>query len=79
MSRRPGCTQRTLAESPVGFVELCSCGSVHVGVGPITMRIDIGAFERFAAMVEEARRKLQHATVSPEAAARWMRVPHDAT
>lgn len=52
------CTRSTLAASPVGFVELCSCGSIHLGIGPLTLRIEPPAFRALAALLAAADRRL---------------------
>ena len=52
------CHRETLAESPVGSVDLCSCGSVHLCVGPVSLRIDPQAFLELGRMVDVARERL---------------------
>lgn len=52
------CRRDTLAESPVGSVELCSCGSVHLCVGPVSLRIDPVAFLELGKMMDVARERL---------------------
>lgn len=35
-----GCEKQVLAKTNVCIVERCSCGSVHVTIGPVTLRLD---------------------------------------
>lgn len=76
---RQDCDRETLAQSCVGFVELCSCGSVHLGIGPMTLRIEPATFERFADVIVEARQRLRSRSMTPAMAAQFARVPHEAT
>jgi hypothetical protein len=73
------CVREPLANSNVGFVELCSCGSVHLGIGPLTIRIDPGTFEHVARMMRSAQERLHSLPISPDTASRIMRIPTDAT
>lgn len=57
----PPCARTSLACSPVGFVDLCSCGSLHLGIGPLTRRIEPPAFRALAALVAVADRRLTDA------------------
>ena len=54
-----------LAEScGLGRVCLCSCGAVHLKIGPVTMNLTPEGFAQAAAMVEEAAKRLAQAGVS---------------
>lgn len=52
------CRRQTLAEAAIGSIEICSCGSIHVGVGPVVVRVEVAAFLAFAAVVAQARARL---------------------
>lgn len=52
------CARRVLAASDGVAVELCSCGSVHVTIGAITLRFASSAFPSLATTLGEAARAL---------------------
>lgn len=39
-------------------VDLCSCGHVHLGIGPLTLRIEPEALRIIGAALSEANRRL---------------------
>jgi hypothetical protein len=55
MNRQP-CSRRTLAEGDLALVEQCSCGSVHVTLGTVTVRIPSAALASIAATLGQAAR-----------------------
>lgn len=65
------CRRATLAASEYMLVEQCSCGSVHVTIGAITLRLAAGAIPGLATTLSDAARALlfrdafAHATISP--------------
>lgn len=52
------CNRRTLAAGDFMLVEQCSCGSVHVTIGAVTLRLAAGALEPIASTIAEAARVL---------------------
>ena len=48
------CRRKTLAESPVGRLDLCTCGTVHLAVGPVTMRLPTGAVAALRDLLDAA-------------------------
>lgn len=52
------CARRTLVASEYMLVEQCSCGSVHVTIGAITLRLDSSAIPRLATTLGDAARAL---------------------
>ena len=53
---------KTLAHFPGYRVDRCSCGLVHVCIGPVTVHLEPDAFLTFADVIEQA----VDATVNPE-------------
>lgn len=54
------CERSVLAHGPVGRVEVCSCGMVHVCVGPVTLRLEPGAVAPLVRMLAEGHEALMH-------------------
>lgn len=50
------CRRKTLAASAVGRLELCTCGTVHLLVGPVTLRFPTGAIAALRDLLDEALR-----------------------
>lgn len=48
------CKRRLLAQAHGFRVESCSCGLVHVTAGPMTLRMEPGACQSFAAVLSRA-------------------------
>jgi hypothetical protein len=57
MSANP-CVRRTLAIGELSVIEQCSCGSVHVTIGAVTLRLAASAIAPLAAAMNEAARTL---------------------
>lgn len=55
---RQNCNRRVLAAGDFAAVEQCSCGSVHVTIGAITLRLAAAAIPALAATLGEAARTL---------------------
>ena len=55
---RQQCMRRVLATSDFAAVEQCSCGSVHVTIGAVTLRLQVSAIAPLAAALSEAARTL---------------------
>lgn len=60
------CIRKTLAANDYMLVEQCSCGSVHVTIGAVTLRLSSNAIPSIAATLGEASRALvfNHALAS---------------
>lgn len=58
MIDRKTCTRRTLATGEFTIVERCSCGSVHVTIGAVTLRLAGAAIPSLAATLSDAARAL---------------------
>ena len=56
--QRHGCTRRTLAAGDFAVIEQCSCGSVHVTIGAVTLRLAASAIAPLAATLDDAARTL---------------------
>ena len=52
------CTRKVLATNDYMLVEQCTCGSVHVTIGAVTLRLASGAIPSVAATLGEAARAL---------------------
>lgn len=52
------CSRRPLAVGDFVLVEQCSCGSVHVSIGAVTLRLAASAVPALAATLGEAARAL---------------------
>jgi len=50
------CSRRTLAEGDLALVEQCSCGSVHLTIGTVTLRVASAALPSIAATLGHAAR-----------------------
>jgi len=55
---RPGCTRQLLASSELAQIEQCSCGSVHVTIGALTLRLAASAIPSLALTLGDAARAL---------------------
>ena len=52
------CVRKLLAASEYMLVEQCTCGSVHVTIGAVTLRLASAAIPGLAATLGEAARAL---------------------
>lgn len=52
------CTRRTIACGDYVLVEQCSCGSVHVTIGAVTLRLASSALPSLATTLGDAARAL---------------------
>ncbi len=49
------CDRKTLASRPgLGEVEQCECGTVHVTIGAVTLRVSPGTVPKLAELLVEA-------------------------
>jgi hypothetical protein len=53
-----GCSRKLLAASEYMLVEQCSCGSVHVTIGAVTLRLSSSAIPALATTLGDAARAL---------------------
>ncbi|MFZ5476507.1 MAG: hypothetical protein ACOZNI_06980 [Myxococcota bacterium] len=58
MSPQRPCVHSDLARGPLGSVEACSCGAVHLCLGPFSLRLDPPAFLSLCDLVDRARARL---------------------
>jgi hypothetical protein len=56
--KRPECMRRVLAAGELAQIEQCSCGSVHVTIGAITLRLAASAIPSLALTLGDAARSL---------------------
>ena len=56
------CSGETLARGPACKVDACPCGTVHVSIGMLTLRLKREAFESFCGTLLEARSELSGRT-----------------
>lgn len=56
----PGCARKRLAEGDFVVVEQCSCGSVHLTIGAVTLRLASSAIAEIATTLEQAARELRY-------------------
>lgn len=64
------CLRRTIASGDFVIVEQCSCGSVHVTIGAVTLRLAASALPPLAAtLAEAARSQVLRRALSPVAVA----------
>lgn len=52
------CTRRTIASGDYVLVEQCSCGSVHLTIGAVTLRLAASALPSLAATLGDAARSV---------------------
>lgn len=52
------CDRRTLAANRFALLEVCSCDSVHLTIGAITLRLQAEALPALAAVLSDAAREL---------------------
>lgn len=53
------CARRTLARGTAGSIELCRCGTIHLMMGPLTLRLDPASCEALWATLGEALHELR--------------------
>ena len=55
---RLSCTRKLIAAGELALVEQCLCGSIHVTIGAVTLRLAAAAIPALAATLDEAARAL---------------------
>jgi hypothetical protein len=58
------CVREGLAKGRSVSVERCSCGHVHVTLGPLTVRIDADTLAELAHVVGSAQRAVEHGSTT---------------
>jgi hypothetical protein len=57
----PSCARVTLSRVSIGSVELCLCGSIHLTIGPLTLRLERDSLAELAVLVGDAADELRRA------------------
>lgn len=52
------CPRHLLASRPIGAVELCHCGAVHLTIGGVTLRVVPAAVSELADLLADAAAEL---------------------
>ncbi len=55
---RGECKRHILARNAMGSVEGCSCGAVHLCLGPFTLRLEVPAFLALGELILQAHQGL---------------------
>lgn len=53
------CCRRTLAQSQSSRVDLCSCGHVHLSIGPVTLRLEPMVLQNIHMVLDQAVEQLR--------------------
>ena len=61
------CTHSLLAKSGSFRVDRCSCGTINLHLGAISMRLDPQALMQLTAMLNTASARYQNMSIQPEA------------
>ncbi|PTL79289.1 hypothetical protein [Vitiosangium sp. GDMCC 1.1324] len=61
----PSCCRTLLARTPSAEVARCTCGHIHVSLGPVTIRMDEGTLHATWHTLGDALRALSEAPPSP--------------
>jgi hypothetical protein len=59
MTESNPCRRELLARSETASVERCACGTVHLTIGPLTLRLPPSAVESLASTLHESARVLR--------------------
>jgi tRNA1(Val) A37 N6-methylase TrmN6 len=52
--------KRVLSECPgLGCISICTCGSVHVKIGPVELTLEAAAFAQSALMFRQALERME--------------------
>ncbi|MCY1036990.1 hypothetical protein OV207_36475 [Corallococcus sp. BB11-1] len=57
--RGQGCCRAVLAQGPCAEVTRCSCGHIHLAVGPVTLRLEEDVLRALGHTVLEAIQRLE--------------------
>jgi hypothetical protein len=58
MQNSASCTRKLLAASPICTVEECDCGTVHLSVGALTLRLERDALRELQGVLTTAQANL---------------------
>lgn len=53
------CCRRILAQSQSSRVDLCSCGHVHLSIGPVTLRLEPMVLQSISTVLDQAVEQLR--------------------
>jgi hypothetical protein len=56
--RATSCARELLARSPIGAVERCTCGAIHLSIGALSLRLDPAVLRAIVIMASEALKEL---------------------
>lgn len=65
MTETNPCRRELLARSETASVERCACGTVHLTIGPLTLRLPPSAVESLASTLIESVRALRAVESDP--------------
>jgi hypothetical protein len=68
------CRRETIAKGPGSAVERCTCGSIHLTIGAVTVRLQEADFAHIATTVTKAGARLAGIPVSDAPSGRGGRV-----
>lgn len=57
--RTTPCSREILARSPIGSVERCTCGALHLSIGALSLRLDPNVLRAIVVMGHEALGQLE--------------------
>ena len=61
MSAQPTCSREVLTQSCVAHIERCSCGALHIVLGPFTLRLSADQYRTLLATLQHAQGQLDAA------------------
>lgn len=67
MSASANCMREVIAQSCVAGVERCSCGTLHLVLGPFTLRLSPDQFRVLLGTLIEGQNHLDEKNVDPQA------------
>ena len=62
------CTRKLLAASPICTVEECDCGTVHLSVGALTLRLEPDALRELQGVLATAQANMRDSSAHRPAA-----------
>jgi hypothetical protein len=69
MNDRHVCTRQLLSHGSLASIERCSCGTLHLVLGPFTLRLSADQFKSLFVTMLEAQGVLQDEAEKPRGAA----------
>ncbi|HPH27822.1 MAG TPA: hypothetical protein PLA87_13325 [Pseudomonadota bacterium] len=58
MSAQAGCFREVIAQSCVASIERCSCGTLHIVLGPFTLKLSIEQYQKLLSTLLEGQSHL---------------------